>query len=740
MRAPTGARPTAEAMTPIIATLVAHPWRSSIAALAVVTTMAWPAATIRTDNSLAVWFVADDPAVASFHAFLDEFGSDEAVVVAYRAPGPPDAAEWALQRVAAERVAGVDGVERVLSGAVLADLPGVVGPDPLRSLGLLAGEDVLSFVAWLEARPDLDAERGRVLDAIDAALAATLGAAGRDYRLAGTGVLYEGLNRQTERDAAVFLGLAIGVMAILLRLVLGRWRAVAVALAAPLLATVATVGLVGWTGRSMNVVLATLPALILVIGVADAVHIFIEYYRQRRARPAGTMAERRALAVDVVGRMAVPCLFTSVTTGLALLALLSSRMAVVQELGAFAAVGVMLVWALVVLSTALALAYLDIPPPRVAFGVRLASPLARLASWVRRRRPQVMVGSAAVGVLMLLGVARITVDTHTIGLLPPGHRVVEDSDWIEQNLGHYMPLEFVVEVDSGSVLRPDVLGRIRVWQAVAALRPEVDRTLGAIELLGLAGDPLAGEAAAESAAAALASATGDDLRGYVSADRRRARVTAFVPMGTAREFATTAAALEAEGTDVLGGVARVTATGYLPLYVRIIDYTVSSAVLGLVLAFGAVFLVLALLFRTPRSVLAAIPPNLLAVATVFGALGWLGIPLDIATATVGAIVLGIGVDDTVHYLHRWRVARDGGDPDPATAAILEAGPGMVLSSAVLVLGLGVLLAAGSLSIVYFGILITLALGAALVADLVLLPALLGPGPAARPDQPGPGPR
>jgi uncharacterized protein len=106
---------------------------------------------------------------------------------------------------------------------------------------------------------------------------------------------------------------------------------------------------------------------------------------------------------------------------------------------------------------------------------------------------------------------------------------------------------------------------------------------------------------------------------------------------------------------------------------------------------------------------------------------WAGsaVSLDIATATVGAIVLGIAVDDPVHFLHRYRAGREGGAADPATAALTGAGPAMVLSSAVLVLGMGILLAAGSLSIAYFGLLTALAMTAALLGDMLLLPTLLG---------------
>jgi uncharacterized protein len=715
-------------ITAIVTAIVRRPWRALAVAALPVAVLAWPAASVPTDNSLAVWFVRDDPALERYRSFLREFGNDEVVVIAYRSAAGITTEEMRLQRAAGEGLLEVDGVARVLSAASLMEL--VPGPaeatSGLRRLGLATDDGVLAIYAWLEPREDLDARRGAILDSMAAVVAATLGEAGRTVRWAGVGVLYEGLNRQTERDASLFLGLAILVMAGLLRLVLGRWSAVALALTAPLVATAAVVGTVAWTGHSMNLVMAALPALVLVIGVAGAVHIYLEWFRARRDSPAGTVTERRALAAEVVSRMAVPTLFAAVTTALGFLALMASRMAVVRELGMFAAVGVLTVWALTMLISAAGLSLLDLPVPERAFGGRIRKRLAVLGPALRRRRGWVWLGFGVAAAVLIAGATRVVVDTHTIGLLPETSRVVQDSRWIEANLGLYTPLEFVVRPPGGRALAPGSLDGIRRWQAVAESHPGVDRTLAVTDLIALSGQPL--PASAEEARAtiqAYRAATGDDLSDYVSGDGRATRVTAFVPMGTARDFAAAVRALTAEGDRAMGAEGSFTAAGYLPLYVRIVDYTVSSALLGLGLAFLAVFVVLALLLRSGWTVVSAIPPNLFAVATVFGVMGWVGIPLDIATATVGAIVLGIAVDDTVHFLHRYAAARANGAPDPAVDALTGAGPALVLTSVVLALGLGVLTAAGSLSIVYFGLLTALAVTAALLADLLLLPTLLG---------------
>lgn len=680
----------------------------------------------RTDNSLQVWFVRDDPALVRYRTFLAEFGNDEAVVIAYRSPAGADAAELELLHRTEERLRGIDGVARVVSPATFGSAPSAEAQRLMRRLGL-AGETegALALIAFMDARPDIDTDRGRILDEVRDALEETLGAAGRDVHLAGTGVLYEGLNDQTERDSAVFLTLSMLLMTVLLMVGLGRVTAVAAVLTAPLLATLAVTSLIALSGKTLNVVMATLPALILVIGVADGIHIFLEWYRVRRAAEPANVAERKALAGDVLARMALPCLFTSVTTAVAFAALLSSRMAVIRDLGIFAAIGVLIAWMFVLVACGAALSWVDVRPPARTPIARLRPPLARLGRNVTGRPARVIAAFAVALALLLLGAARIAVDTHTLELLPEGHEVRRDSDWIERNLALYTPLEFVITSTAGSVLQPETRAAISSWRRRAEQRPEVERTFSGLDVLELGGlGPAAPAAAVEAGLEAYRAATGDALGAYLSPARDRVRVTALVPMGTARDFATTVDALRAAAPETLGSRATVEAAGYLPLYVRIIDYTVSSAIIGLALAFAAVFLVLGALLRSWRLLLIAIPPNLFAVGAVFGFMGWVGIPLDIATATVGAIVLGIAVDDTVHLLHRYQELRRGGSQDAAADAVAETGPALVLTSAVLALGLGVLMAAGSLSVVYFGMVAAVAITAALLADLLLLPALL----------------
>ncbi|MDQ3556690.1 MAG: MMPL family transporter, partial [Gemmatimonadota bacterium] len=237
-----------------------HPWGTLWHVAACVLPLTLAAGGLRPDNRLAVWFVEDDPALVSFERFLADFGNDEAVAVVFRAPDPVLApAEQARLRHVVARLRAIDGVAEVL--APLGG-PGGAPAEALRRAGLL-GEDgrTATLRVRMQARDDLDAMRGRVLAQVREALAATLGSE-RAPRLAGTGVLYDALNRQTMRDSGLFFGLAFLAMTGLLRLALRRWRATLIVLAAPAAAVGATLGAFALAGRPMTQVTAVLPLLV----------------------------------------------------------------------------------------------------------------------------------------------------------------------------------------------------------------------------------------------------------------------------------------------------------------------------------------------------------------------------------------------------------------------------------------------------------------------------------------------
>jgi hypothetical protein len=554
----------------------------------------------------------------------------------------------------------------------------------------------------MAARDDIDAVRGDILDRIRAEVAATLGAAGRPAHFAGIGVLYDALNRQTIKDSGFFLGIAFLVMGALLWVALRRWRAVAIALIPPVVVSSVTTGLFVLTGRPFTQVTSILPMLVLVIGLSDAIHLVGHYYAERRQAGALDRDARRELVARSAAWVALPNFFTAITTAAGFLALASSRMPAIRDLGVFAGISMLILWAMTLLVGTAALALWDVPPPpERPKGDRLDRMLAALSTHVTRRRWAVLGSMTVITALLLVGAARVRADTYTMQLLPPDHVARTDSRWIEQNAGNYTPLEFVVHAPGG-VLNAQVIQGIVEWQRRAEARPDVGRTFGVADLRAKPGGP------------------------YLSEDGREARVTAFVPMTSTRGFAGTVRALEAEASRVLPNGVTLRASGYLPLYLRIVDYVVSGTIWGLAISTVIVFAMVGLLLRSLPLTVAAVPTNLFPVALVFGIMGWTGIPLDIASATIGAIVLGIAVDDTIHFLFRYRAERQAGlsREEAVGRTYRETGRAVVFASMVLAIGFAVLATSSSQSIAYFGIVASLSIVGAMLADLFLLPVLL----------------
>jgi uncharacterized protein len=216
------------------------------------------------------------------------------------------------------------------------------------------------------------------------------------------------------------------------------------------------------------------------------------------------------------------------------------------------------------------------------------------------------------------------------------------------------------------------------------------------------------------------------------------RVTFGIPMQSARGISRSIQHLGA--LAALPPSARLEPSGYLPLYVRMMEYMVDSQVTSFSVALVVVFFLTWLLLRSVRLTLLAVPANLLPVLGVLGVMGWSGIALDAATITIAALVLGLVVDDTLHLLFRLKEEEKQGREGAMARAVGSVGTSMASTSVVLALGFCVLGFAEVTSVSYFGLLLALAMGAALLSDLLVTPALVevlrarGAPPAAAPGE------
>lgn len=643
-------------------------------------------------NSLEVWYPDDGPAMRRFRDWQARFGGDEIVVVAIsRDGGFADDAGIELVAGLTDRLFEIEGVADVTS---LATVPASMRGAAAR----LNGHDgrTTALLARLIPGGRFEPQRHRVLGDIRSAVAEFEVVA----RYAGYGVIYDALNDASTRGSATLIVAAHVTMVLLLLLLFRRPLPVLLTLVAVGMATTWTMGVYVWSGRALNMVTMALPTLIWVIGTASCVHLL------RSIERAGDRLPHERRVVLGIAAVIRPCCVACVTTAAGFLALSASGLPVVSDLGMFGAIGVT---ASLLASSIVVAAGASWPAAVPARRNRWIGRLARALYRIGDRRPRTTV---AVFVLLALpsaaGISRLSVDTDSIAYLPEDHPVRRDSDFVENTIGPYMPLEFVVR--SEDVLAPELLEALDTWQVASADIPAIGWSWSLRDVIGRnSGGPI------DDALERLRRFS-PALAATLISDRHQLRVTfgtrVLSAAATRRQVeALLAAAHFPDGVSV-------EATGYTPLYTRIVERIVQSQLNGFGVGLALILVCLAVALRSLPRLLMALPANLLPVAVTVGLMGLVGIPLDVATATIATVVLGLVVDDSVHILRPGRQVRGA-----MSDAVRQSGSTLIATSIVLSAGFLVLGLAGIRSVAWFGLLTAFALWVALFADLMLLPAL-----------------
>ena len=352
------------------------------------------------------------------------------------------------------------------------------------------------------------------------------------------------------------------------------------------------------------------------------------------------------------------------------------------------------------------------------------------------KRPwAVVVWTVLLTAVAVAGISRVRNDTDLLSFLPPDADLVRDTRWVDRELLGTQALELMVERADGEPLTAPAdlralaaLARgvraIRDVDAVASFDAIVARLYGAE--VGLDEPALPEEAEDLRYVYDLLAESGrqEDLREWITPDLRSARIVVRLhAIGTAAGERVIER-IEAVAAEALGDRLVATSTGSFHAMVMDSNRLVSSQVASFGLALATILLAMGLYLRSPRQLLAALAPNVVPIVWCLGAMGWLGIDLSTATTMVASVVIGVAVDDTIHYLSRFRREHHGDVEEAVRRTTHSTGRVLVISSFVLAVGFWVGALGSFQPTVWFSLLTGGTILAALVCDLVVLPACL----------------
>lgn len=669
-------------------------------------------------NDLIVLVEAGDVAAPEIAAALSDFVLDAQFVPGVRAVISP----LSLKLPGPEGVVPLFPYPPLPAAAMAARLEVAWADVPALS-GLMA-RDRTALVVVLpitEAGGDGAVTRRAQVAAITALGDRLAAATGAEVRLSGYPVLRDSVARALVRDAVVLnaIGLMVGFL-----IAVATFKSVRLALLVlpgPLMAVGLTLGLHGHLGVAINSITLALPVLALVLSASDAVHIGFERARQGRRAPAEA-------ALRAVRRVAVACLFAAVTTAIAFASLTFSRSAIISEMGRMGMVVTIasalsvLVTQTAVLATAGRFAWfqplydrLHGAPPSVLGLERLPA-----LAFARPRR-------TAWGALALLALA-----TALYAQAGPRYSLMD-------SLHERSPVRAVfarVEAKVAPVSQIQVPVSTTDPVVVARVAEVVARETGARAVQSIAG--------IEGGAVAAKTALPEPIaRRLVSEDGTRTLVSApFRYLGGEETLALADRLDAALAADPgLAGVDIGRVTGLPVMSARVAAVVLDEINRSLLVALAGVALLIYLWLGSLRVALISLVPNMLPVTLIGAFLMLSGGGIQFSNALALTVAFGIAVDDTLHVLNRLKLTGGvrGLTQARLRAALDEVAPALVTTSTVLVLGMGGTLFAENKAVTDFGMIAMSVYVLALIADLVVLPAVLarfGPGAYLRPKTEG----
>jgi predicted RND superfamily exporter protein len=706
---------------------------------------------IRIERSIESLLPVGDAEMAYYDRARAMFGNDDVAVVGVQAHDL--FAAPTLEKIArlTAALAAIDGVERVLSVTNAVD----PAADPVRPPRLLATIPpppgaIEALVKKLSATPvyggnliaadlsgaainlffkDLTDAQYRDLG-IDRKIRQVLEAERGSLFFTGGAHLRQVAVEMMERDVMRFTPIALGLVVLVLWASFRTVRGVVLPVLSVSLAVVWTLGVMVLCGKAITLGTFMLPPLLIVIGSAYGIHVMACYYEQVVA--AAGRDERVARAC---GRVGPPLLISALTTGVGFGTLMINHITAIWDFGAFAVVGVLLlaITSLTFIPAALQLMRRRPERARAAhISPRLAGMLCRIGEGACVSRRRTLWAAAAAGVVALAGARLIRVDSDFLDAFDRQSDVRTAHETVNREIVGSERFYLVIEGDEpGTLKRREVLELVKELQGFLQTLPGITSSLSLADYLELF-DARRGAVALWDDPTRLrevlqtVSANPATFKSVVTGDFRAGNILVRTNLSSSKHIEETLDRIRAHVAEHFPADLQVHPTGSMVLLAGMTSDIVTGQIASLSLALAVILVVMAAMFLSLRVGALAIVPNVLAVATFFGVMGWLDIPLNLGTSLIAAIALGLAVDATIHYMARLNVELRGETQQVAavTGTLQAVGPPMLFTTVALFLGFLTFAFSSFVPVQDFGILTGVTMVAALGTNLLLLPALL----------------
>ena len=549
----------------------------------------------------------------------------------------------------------------------------------------------------------------------------------------------------------VFFGFAVGLLFItVLGFIFRQIRWILLPLISAFISAIVVTGLISFVGLKVTVVSANYIALLMIIAISLTMHLVVRY---QELLSKNSELSQKEIVLMASTQMFVPCLYTALTTIVAFLSLIVSDIKPITDFGLLMATSIVI--AFLVTFSFFPAVISKLPKKEKDYVEDQSSGITLFIFQIfKNSRIKIIFFSLIVFGLSVLGISMLSVENKFIDYFKSDTEIYKGLSLIDEKLGGTAPLDLVInapvteQIDddfedfddpfgmddsaSGYWFTSQNLDRLEEIHDYLESRTEIGKVLSVSSGIKLA-EIANGKKLNDLELAFMRELLPEDIKesllnSYISDDDNQVRLQARVKEsldGLNRKNLIDEINYDLENKFGLDNQ-QFRLTGISVIYNNLLQSLFSSLIGSVGIVFIAIFVMFLFLFRSVSLALIGMVPNFLAAGFVMGSIGFSGVPLDIMTVTVAAISIGIGVDNTIHYLHRFKrefdISKD--YEECLKNSHTTIGRAMFYTSSTIVIGFLILLSSNFNPSVFFGIFTSLAMIMAILGSLLLLPTLL----------------
>lgn len=542
-------------------------------------------------------------------------------------------------------------------------------------------------------------------------------------------------------ELKLFSVLAVVVTALVLFLFFRSFYAVLIPVLVVIIGATWAMGLIHLLGFKITILSGLIPALIVVIGVPNCVYLLNKYHDEYRKHSNKIKALSR-----IVERIGIATLITNATTAIGFGVFALTESAILQEFGIVVAISIMLVFVASIILIPAVFAYLPSPEQqqlRHLDNKRVSRVVEVIVKIVTGHRNAIYAVVVGISIIAGFGALRLQALSFIVDDLPKNDKVYTDLLFFEQHFTGVMPFEILIDTGrKGGVQSAAQLAKADEVQRIFSERPEFAQPLSLVQLIKGANQAYFGGDSSffrlpngqerNFVLPYLLRTRGDGSNKALSALTDSLRRTIRISLNMADvgtiEMRRIFSEVKPEVDKVMEGTNnKVQYTGTSLIFLKGNTYLINSLVSSLGLAFALISIIMALMFRSWKIIVISIVPNLFPLIVTAGVMGYLGVALKPSTVLIFSIAFGIAVDDSIHFLTKYRqeLMRHNWDiPKTVVMALLETGPSMIYTSIILFFGFIIFGASTFGGTVALGLMTSGTLLVAMISNLLLLPALI----------------